>query len=138
MKTKLPSRWELISEKAFTAQVIQLAQRLGWKVAHFRPAMTAKGWRTAVQGDGVGFPDLVLVHRKKCRLIFAELKRETGEPSPEQHEWLDDLTAVQDRLNNFAASFKPDAMKPGDYTLWIMHVAVWRPSDIDEIEGLLK
>ncbi len=30
-----------------------------WRIAHFRPAKTEKGWRTPMTGD-VGFPDLVI------------------------------------------------------------------------------
>lgn len=78
-----------ISEAEFTAQVIELAHLLGWRVAHFRPAWTNKGWRTPVQGDGKGFPDLVMV--KGERLIFAELKSETGRMTPEQDAWHDAL-----------------------------------------------
>jgi hypothetical protein len=50
--------------------------------------MTANGWRTAVSGDGNGFPDCVLV--KPGRLIFAELKTDSAKAtcSPEQEEWL--------------------------------------------------
>lgn len=45
----------------------------GWTCAHFRPARTEHGWRTAVQADGAGFPDWVLVRE---RVIFVELKRQ--------------------------------------------------------------
>jgi hypothetical protein len=54
---KLPT----ITEAEFLAQVLQLAKLCGWLTAHFRPAKTAHGWRTAVQGDGAGWPDLVLL-----------------------------------------------------------------------------
>lgn len=74
------------TESGFTRAVLELAKLHGWRSAHFRPAMTAKGWRTPVQGDGAGFPDLVLV--RGCRLIFAELKSATGKVKPEQTEWL--------------------------------------------------
>ena len=84
-----------ISEKDFLEQVIDLAHVFGWKVAHFRPAKTEHGWRTAIQADGKGFPDLVMVHAEKKRLIFAELKSEIGKPSPEQGEWLEDLRECQ-------------------------------------------
>jgi hypothetical protein len=47
----------VLSEAAFTDAVIELARLGGWRVAHFRPARTASGWRTPVQGDGAGFPD---------------------------------------------------------------------------------
>jgi hypothetical protein len=48
-----------ITEAAFLRQVLDLAKLRGWRTAHFRPAQTSRGWRTAVQGDGAGFPDLV-------------------------------------------------------------------------------
>ena len=75
------------TEAGFTKAVIDLAKVNGWLTAHFRPAMTRAGkWITAVQGDGKGFPDLVLV--RGTRLIFAELKVGKNKPTPEQFEWL--------------------------------------------------
>ena len=78
-----------LTEAQFTAQVIQYAQLMGWRVAHFRPAMTAKGWRTAVQGDGAGFPDLVLVRGPV--LLFWELKVKPNTASASQVAWIDAL-----------------------------------------------
>lgn len=72
--------------------VIELARLLGYRVAHFRPALTTKGWRTPVEADGKGFPDLVLA--RPGRLIFAELKGDTGRPTLEQGEWLSALAAA--------------------------------------------
>lgn len=93
-------------------QVIQLAKLHGFRVTHFRPAMTRAGkWMTAVQGDGKGFPDLVLV--RGDQLIFAELKSERGKLSDEQRAWLD-------ALGQTAAT-----------------CCVWRPSDRKRIEDLL-
>ena len=74
-----------VLEKDFTKQVIELAHVYHWKVAHFRAAMTQYGWRTPVQADGAGFPDLVLARDGK--VIFAELKAEKGKLSPEQEAW---------------------------------------------------
>lgn len=104
------------SERAFQAAVIELARRLGWKVAHFRPAQNARGdWRTAVAGDGAGFPDLVLV--RGGRLIFAELKTDrAGRPPPEQRAWLDAL-----ELAAWEA-------------IGVVAVFVWRPRDWPAIE----
>lgn len=100
-----------ITEAAFQAQVIELAHLFGWRVAHFRPALTKHGWRTPVSADGKGFPDLVLVRRK--RLIFAELKSQRGRLSPEQRDWWEALTHVAEAY-------------------------VWRPSDWPAIEAELR
>ncbi|MBX7169273.1 MAG: hypothetical protein K1X74_23270 [Pirellulales bacterium] len=75
-----------LSESGFTAQVLAYAKAMGWRTAHFRPAQTAKGWRTAVQGDGKGFPDLILVRE---RVVVAELKVGCNVPSLEQLAWLE-------------------------------------------------
>ncbi len=101
-----------ITEREFTAQVIELARLLGWRTAHFRPAWTGRGWRTPVQGDGAGFPDLVLV--RGAPVIAAELKAGKGKPSDEQLAWLRDLAAA------------------GIIT------AVWRPEQFEEIAEVLR
>jgi len=111
----LPS--ERITEAAFTSQVIALARWYKWRVAHFRPAMTKRGrWVTAVQGDGAGFPDLVLI--RNGELIFAELKsaKRKVEPGSEQEKWLSELSKVALSVS----------------------VYVWKPQDITEIEKVLK
>jgi hypothetical protein len=78
-----------ISEREFQAQVCELAGRLGWLRAHFRPARTKAGWRTAMIGNK-GFPDTVLARRGV--LYFWELKVPPGRPTPEQIVWLEVLT----------------------------------------------
>lgn len=75
-----------IKEAEFLRQVIQLAKLCRWLVAHFRPARTDRGWRTAVQGDGVGWPDLALV--RGPRFLVAELKCGKNKTTPEQEAWL--------------------------------------------------
>jgi VRR-NUC domain len=100
-----------VLEADFQAQLIDLAHLYGWRVAHFRPCQTGRGWRTPVQGDGAGFPDLVLVGRG--RVFVAELKRETAKATPEQLAW---LTAFADAG---------------------VQAFVWRPSDFDEIAAEL-
>jgi len=74
-----------MSEAELQEAVMAAAQQLGWRRAHFRPAMTKHGWRTPVSGDGKGFPDLLLV--KGDRLLVVELKAEKGVVSDEQKEW---------------------------------------------------
>lgn len=118
-------------ESEFTTQVRAQARLLGWMTYH------------TLRSDGseAGFPDLILVwptaeakelakpgafekhladaladpaYASGLPLIVAELKREQEYPKPEQRLWL----AV-------FAQITP-------------HVAVWRPSDWDEIVRVLK
>lgn len=74
--------------------------------------MNARGkWQTAVQADGAGFPDLVLVRE---RVIWAELKTDKGKESNDQIDW-------------------KDALMNADQEFY-----VWRPRNFKEIEQLLK
>ncbi len=73
-----------MTERELQQAVIDLARVFRWKVAHFRPALTAHGWRTPVQADGAGFPDLVLV---RDRAVYAELKAVRGRLTERQAEW---------------------------------------------------
>jgi hypothetical protein len=51
-------------------------------------------WQTAVQGDGAGFPDLILLRGE--RIIAAELKVGKGRATNEQLAWLDAFGAACD------------------------------------------
>lgn len=86
-----------MTEDQFLALILDYAIIRGWKRAHFRPARVIRNgretWRTAVQGDGKGFPDLVLAKRGHM-LIIAELKKDKGELTIHQHSWRDVLTLV--------------------------------------------
>lgn len=107
------------NESDFTETVIELAQWTGWLVHHDRPARTKDSWRTAVQGDA-GFPDLVLA--KAGRVIFAELKSNSGVVSSAQREWLSALG--WGRTND-------------DHPPRRIRTFVWRPSDMAEIRRVL-
>lgn len=98
-------------EKEFQRDVIRLARTLGWRVAHFRPARTSKGWRTPVAADGAGWPDLMLV---RDRLVAAELKTGSNRLTPEQADWIDALQAAG------------------------VECHVWRPGDLDAIVFTLR
>ena len=79
------------SEAEFTRQVIKLAQSCGWLIAHFRPAQAKSGnWMTAVQGDGKGFPDLVLTREDT---VFRELKVGKNKLTADQEKWIARLKA---------------------------------------------
>ncbi len=102
-----------LTEAEFQRQVIEVAHIFGWRVAHFRPAMTQRGtWITPVQADGKGFPDLVMVRGE--RLIFAELKQDKARLTAEQIGWLDELSATK------------------------AEVYTWRPSTFDFIMDCLR
>jgi len=93
-------------------QVTSLAERMHWDWVHFRPAQTEQGWRTPVSGTlGKGYPDLLLC--KAGRLLFRELKSDTGRISDEQR-------AVLDTLREAGAD-----------------ACVWRPRDWDEVVEVL-
>jgi hypothetical protein len=96
-----------VTEADWQKSVIDLAQRLGWRVAHFRTAPTQSGhWATPVGADGKGFPDLVLVRH---RVLYRELKADRGQLRPDQRTWLAALEAAGE------------------------DVAVWRPRDFEEL-----
>lgn len=101
----------IIDEKQFLRQIIDLAHVYHWEVAHFRPAMTKYGYRTPVQGDGSGFPDLVLARE---RVIFSELKAEKGKLTELQEHWQVVLREAG------------------------VEVYCWKPSQFEEIVEILK
>ena len=77
-------------ESDLQSAVLELAELLGWRTMHQRPGLTQSGhWRTAVEGMGKGWPDLVLV---RDRLIVAELKSERGRLTVDQQDWIFALT----------------------------------------------
>jgi len=80
-----------VTEAELQRATIELGRLLGYRVTHFRVALTRKGWRTPVEGD-VGFPDLVLVGRG--RVLYRELKVGRNRLTVEQGEWLEALEAA--------------------------------------------
>jgi hypothetical protein len=81
-----PLKGKPMSEDDLLRAVLDLAKLYNWRSFHARPAMTAKGYRTAVSGDGKGFPDLIMV--KGADLLAIELKRDGGKATVEQQMWL--------------------------------------------------
>lgn len=75
--TKLPG----INEKTFQRQIEDLCKTFGWKYYHtFNSQFSVSG-----------FPDLVMVRE---RVVYAELKSDTGKVSVKQQEWIDALRAA--------------------------------------------
>lgn len=77
-----------MTESQLTDLVVDAARLYHWRVTHFRPARTVRGWSTPLQGDP-GFPDLCLA--RNGVVIFAELKVGRGKLRPEQEKWRDAL-----------------------------------------------
>ena len=73
-----------MSETQLQDQIIELSKRMGWMSYH-----TNDSRRSAP-----GFPDLVLLHPKQRRILWRELKSETGTPTPEQKAWISSLLLV--------------------------------------------
>lgn len=115
-----------MTEAQLQSAIIDTARLLGWRVAHFRPAKTAKGYRTAVEADGAGFPDLVLV--RAGHLIFAELKSKTGVTSMLQREWLEDLLTVSVGLSRVQIY----TWRPADWTAGYVELALRGDAHIRE------
>jgi hypothetical protein len=87
-------------EREFQAEVIRIAKMLGW--THFHPYRSTK--------SPAGYPDLTLI---RDRVMFAELKTDTGRLTDAQKEWIR-------RLHQAGAE-----------------VHVWRPRDLQQIAETL-
>ena len=74
-----------MSETTLQNHILGEARDLGWSLRYhtYDSRKSAKG-----------FPDLVLVHERQRRVIFSELKKETGRQSTEQEDWERGLLAV--------------------------------------------
>jgi hypothetical protein len=113
-----------MSERQFQKAVIEMAQRLGWRVAWFPD----EGYRELVKAGrfdalpDAGYPDLTLVRigGGRARLIFAELKSARGRLRPEQEAWCEALVAVEGAAP------------------WTVSYRVWKPHQMDEIEETLR
>lgn len=115
--SKKPYR-EKMSEAQLQAAIVECAETFGYFVAWIPDWLyalaikaMARGRRGDRQWSPPGFPDLVIMQglndpRRPARLIFAELKSDTGRLRVPQHDWLRGLQRI-----------------PG------IEVYVWRPDD---------
>jgi hypothetical protein len=115
-----PATLPPLTEKLFQRQVVELAKMLGWRVFH--PFLSKWSER--------GFPDLTMVRARDRRLIFAELKAEAGRLTPAQGEWQELLGAISDA----ACGIPPSEVRDGRR----IEVHVWKPSNFDEIQAVLR
>ena len=70
-----------MTEAQFQQQIIAMARLLGWRVYHTHDSRRSEP----------GFPDLTLV---RDRIVFLEVKTETGRLSPEQADWIAAINAA--------------------------------------------
>ncbi len=127
-----------ISEKVFERQVKDLAKVFGWRYYHT--------WRSI--HSPAGFPDVVMV--RAPRLIFAELKTEIGKLTPDQEAWLEDLRECVKHITLEPVVYKgtvrgmtgeishPVAYGSGASMIPTLEVYLWRPSQFDEIQSILR
>lgn len=101
-----------MTEAQLLDAVRRLALALGWLPYHTHDSRRSEP----------GFPDLVLVHPRAGRLIFAELKTEAGKVSGAQEDWLTALTAVAENIAR--------ALPVGTPGPPAVDVHVWRPTDL--------
>ena len=82
-----------------------------------RDAAALGGWKMQFAWTSLhspaGFPDLVLVHPGRRRIVFAELKTMKGKVTPAQQGWMDALRQAG------------------------AEVYLWRPDSVDDIIALL-
>lgn len=97
-----------MSEADLQQQVLQLAEVLGWRAYHTHDSRRSQP----------GFPDLVLVHAGRRRLLFAELKRAKGRATREQLAWLHDLSET---------GAETYIWRPADLLAGTIHDALTRP-----------
>ena len=102
-----------MTERDLTKIVLDAARAFGWKSMHIRPARTKDGWRTPIQGSGVGWPDVVLFREE--HMIAAELKVGQNRLTYEQELWLSAIQKVE-----------------------TVRAYTWREMDIDRIILTLK
>jgi len=97
----------LMTEKQLQDNVIELAKRLGYLTFHTYDSRRSEP----------GFPDLVLVGKR--RVIFIELKRQTGKLRREQQDWREALerTSLYGRHDYYL--WRPSDWTSGD-TEWVL------------------
>lgn len=105
-----------LTEARFQKQVVDLARLLHWRVWHDNATNTPRRCSNCGQvrhgpRNAAGLPDLILV--RQPRLIWAELKTDSGDVSPEQWSWLEDLAASGQECY------------------------IWRPSQFEQIQRIL-
>lgn len=102
-----------VTEREFQGRILTTAQMYGWRHMHIGESTkrVRRGGKyiTVADPDTAGWPDLVLCHRRRGRIVFREVKTDKGRITDNQRDWLDLLEACG------------------------MDVGVWRPRDWNDI-----
>lgn len=106
-QTKLASQ----SEASLQAQLVEAAERLGWKVFVVRKSavVSTKTGRVYSVVTAKGWPDVFVI--RGARIMVFECKNERGKVTPEQREWLDSfkqarITEMVVRPNTLAVAIQ--------------------------------
>lgn len=91
----------LMSEAAWQKRVTDTLDLYGWKWCHYRPARTAKGWRTPLEGHA-GCPDLIIAGYGSVFIVELKTDDRASKLTADQQSWID---------------------------VGGNHAAVWRPAD---------
>lgn len=103
-----------MTEREFQDRIIELARTLGWLVFHAHDSRRQVRPGVFVgDKDAAGYPDLTLVHPRRHRVVWAELKVGGNKPTRKQQEWLDALAEAGQEAH------------------------LWRPADMADIETIL-
>ena len=128
------------TEAEWQRQVYEILDLYAWDYKYHvqRPRMSPWGW-----------PDIVAIRRRDRRILFAELKTATGQPTPDQVGLLELLLDVAGGGN--AQAWHRPMSTPTDRwgEGWPRGVAVplglaridvelWRPGDIDRVMEVLR
>lgn len=118
------------TEKEWQRQVTELLKLYHWDWWYHVTQAQYSPW---------GWPDLAAVRRRDRRLLFAELKSESGRATPDQLAVLELLLDVSrgGATDSRVAwpIFGTESLLPG---LVRVDVELWRPSDIDRVMEVLK
>ena len=134
-----------LKESDFASWFEDLLDTYGYRWMHPRPGRVKRGGRDVYETDYTGhkgFPDYVICHEQKRRLLFVELKSEKGKMSPDQQLWFDTLKECVKMIT--LEPVPAVGNKPVRYDKWLgqvipsFEVYVWRPSDRGDIEEVLK
>lgn len=99
-----------MTEEQLVSAIMDLAALSGWKVVHYRPARSAKGWRTPLAGHA-GAPDIIAVHPVRGVLMI-EAKSDKGRLREEQQEW---AWAITEASRRYPEAIRYAVIRPSHY-----------------------